>query len=842
MADLTIQQAKSYKGLQWQVLFSILFLGFCHSISAQLHYSIFEEMKKGSIVGNIAKDLGLNIKDLSFRKVRIVSRASEKYFTLNVENGNLYVKERLDRETLCGADIICLLTFDVVVESPLNVFHATIEIQDINDNAPRFFYKTTEFEIVEFTSPGARFALQNAQDPDVGSNSVLNYRLSDNQHFILSEKIGSDGSKTPELVLEKPLDREIKDIYDLTLTAADNGSPIQTGDLLIKIIITDVNDNIPIFTQDIYKVTIKENTQIDSTLICVHAADKDDGINGEITYSFSSIPENALNIFDINPKSGEIKTNENLDFEEARHYEISVQAKDGGGLVAHCKLLIEILDVNDNAPDISITSMSTSVPEDSLPGTVVALIEVHDQDSGDNSVVDCQVIEKVPFTLIISSGNYYKIVTTSAVDRETAPSYNITILATDKGLPSLSSKKILTVEISDINDNAPVFLKNLYIAYIPENNPPGSSIYSIYATDLDIGENAKLIYSICVINTEEHSTSSYLSINPVTGVLYSQCSFDYEEQKEFYIQIMARDSGSPPLSSNATLKISIVDLNDNVPEILYPMAASESDSTLIEMVPLGSEEGSLVSKVVAVDADSGHNAWLSYHFIQVSEPSLFTIDHRTGEIRTSHALKKNDILRQRVIIMVKDNGNPYLSATVTLNLFIAEHFYKVLPELSEKVHNEEPQSDLKIYLAIALALISFLFILTIVLVIIFRCKHSKSSTNFGPPTTNLYSQVDPRLLSQWSNGTLPPYSYNVCVALDSSESDYTFRKPVQNVPVDNLIDHEDSTVENETTTEATSNNVLFQCEIQCGEDHVTMTSPLAEHEAPVIVNQVHRGC
>ncbi|XP_053575582.1 protocadherin gamma-B1-like [Bombina bombina] len=815
MAQMKIHQRKAYKGIKWQVIFSYVILSYlCHSVSSQLHYSILEESRKGYIVGNIANDLGLDIKDLPFRNLRIVSRISDEYFTVNLDNGNLYVKERIDREILCRAAATCMLIFDALVENPLNVFHAKVEIEDINDNAPRFVNKINEVKIIESAAPGSRFILQNAQDSDVGSNSFINYKLSDNQYFLLEIETSSDGSKTPELVLETPLDREKQNIYKLVLTAYDGGNPVQTGTTIIKIIISDVNDNVPIFSQDMYKVSIKENIPISSIILQVNATDKDEGSNADISYSFRSISEYAALKFSIEAKTGEIQTKGNIDFEEATNYEISVQGKDGGGLVSQTKVLIQVIDENDNAPDISVKSISTPVPENSSIGTVVALIEIHDKDSGINGEVDCQINIQMPFKLISSSANYYKIITTGELDREKNPCYNVTILVTDKGIPSMYTKKIITLEISDINDNPPLFENNYFVVYIPENNIPGTSFYSIHASDMDSEENAKLVYSILNSNKEDISVSSYLSINPVTGVVYSQRSFDYEKLKEFSIQIMARDSGFPSLSSNATLKIYIVDQNDNAPEILYPTLVSEAGPALIEMVPLSSTEDSLITKVVAVDADSGHNSWLSYHFLQTSETSPFTIDHRTGEIRTTRNFHEKDSLMQKVVIMVKDNGNPYLSATVSLNLVVADNFQKFLPELIDQVKNIQPQSDLQTYLIIALALISILFILTVFIVIISKSRDSRSSASFGSFSTNLYPQVDPRFVSQFNNGTLPlPYPYNFCVALDSSESDFTLTQPVQKVPTVNLIDADDVETGNESVKDQFSTCNLGQLNV-----------------------------
>ncbi|XP_063784903.1 protocadherin gamma-B1-like isoform X25 [Pseudophryne corroboree] len=803
---------QTYKGIRWQVIFSFLLSWLCHSVSGQIHYSIVEEMRKDSVIANIAEDLGLDIKHLSSRKLRIVSRVSEKYFYVNIDNGNLYIKDRIDRETLCGAAATCFLTFDAVVENPFNIFKVKIEIQDINDNSPRFFHETFTVEMIESTSTGTRFVLQNAEDPDIGMNSVQTYRLSDNQHYTLSEKISRDGSKSPELVLEKPLDRETQNIHKLILTALDGGNPVRTGTTLIKITVMDVNDNFPIFAHEVFKVGLNESLPINTTVITVNATDRDEGVNGQITYSFSKTSGNIhhTGTFSINPISGEIRTNSKLDFELTTNYELSVQAKDGGGLVAHCKILIEVIDENDNAPEISITSLSSPITEDSAPGTMISLIEIHDKDSGNNGQVDCKLIEEKSFNLIFSSDSYYRIVTTGYMDREKVSSYNITVLATDRGYPPLSSRRTIRLEISDVNDNPPIFIKSTYVAYVPENNLPGASIYSVQASDPDTGDNAKVIYSISSTNTEDLPVSSYLSINIETGVLYAQRSFDYEQHKEFLIQVTARDNGSPSLSSNATLIIRIVDQNDNAPKILYPSADSGGPA-VFEMVPFASEQGSLITKVVAVDADSGHNAWLSYHFIQVSEPSHFTISQHTGEIRTSHVFHEKDILNHKVVVMVKDNGDPSLSATVTLSLVVADNFQQVVPKLSNQRINQDVQSNLQLYLVIAVALISLFFIITVMLVILSKCKKSKSLPDFGPLSTNLYPQVDPRILSQYTNGTLTlPYSYNVCVALDSGENDFSYMKPNENVPVDNLIDADDSGLGNESVKEALPVSSLLQ--------------------------------
>eukprot|EP00079_Xenopus_tropicalis_P034336 XP_017948107.1 PREDICTED: protocadherin gamma-B5-like [Xenopus tropicalis] len=780
------------------------------SFSGQLHYSIAEELRKDSVIANIANDLGLDTKELKHQRFCIVSRVSEKYFSIDLENGNLYIKDRIDREILCGAAPNCFLTFDAMVANPINVFPVTIEIQDINDNPPVFFHETVNLEMIELTLPETRFVLQTAEDPDIGSNSVQTYKLSDNQYFTLSEKTSSDGSTFPELVLEKALDREKENTLGLILTASDGGNPVKTGTLLIRVVITDANDNFPVFSKDVYKTTVNENMPVNSTVISVTASDKDEGTNAQITYSVSKTTNNALHVFSINPFNGEIKIQKHLDYEATQNYELAIQAKDGGGLVAHCKVLVEVMDENDNEPEINFASLFSPIPEHSIAGTVIALIEVHDQDSGENGEVDCHLTDSADFQLISSTGRFYRIVTTNNLDRERTPFYNITILATDRGYPQRTSKKMIGVEISDVNDNAPLFIKPTYDAFLPENNLPGALIYSLHAKDLDVGDNAKVTYSILNTNTD-FSVSSYFSINIETGVLYAQRTFDFEVHKEFLIQVLASDNGSPPLSSNATLIIHITDQNDNTPTILYPPIES-GGSTLFEMVPFASEQGSLITKVVAVDADSGHNSWLSFHFIQLSETSPFTISQHTGEIRTSRTFQEKDVLKYKLVVMVKDNGQPPLSATVTLSLVVADTFHAVVPKLKNNSSNEDSQSNMQFYLVIALAVISLLFIITLMMAVVSKYKQSKSTPVFSSFGTTFYS--DSKFLNNYTNapnGTLTfPQQYNVCVALDPSESEFTFLKANQSIPTDNLIDADDSGLRNENITETLPPNYFTQ--------------------------------
>ncbi|XP_063304032.1 protocadherin gamma-B2-like isoform X33 [Pelobates fuscus] len=792
----------SMETMTWQVVFLSLSL-LCEIASGQFHYSVLEEIKQGSVVGNVANDLGLDIKEFTKRKLQILSQKKNQYFNISLDNGDLYTTDRIDREVICGITEDCLVNLKILAENPVDVFNIEIEIGDINDNSPVFSKDIFNVAISESALPGTHLVIENARDADIGVNSLQGYNINPNQHFTLKEKNSTQGIKYPVLVLEKSLDREKLNIYEIKLTAFDGGKHMKTGTALIQIVVHDINDNFPVFSQDTYIVRLNENAPEGFLVLHLNATDDDEGLNAQITYSFSHIVNNAINTFSLDSKNGDIKVNGQLDFENTQNYEMTVEAKDGGGLVTHCTVLIQIVDINDNAPEIMIMSLLTPIPEDSLPGTLVALISVDDQDSGKNGDVTCQMMETAPFKLLPSSSNYYKLITIQSMDRETISEYNITILAEDEGSPPMSTPKIIRLSLSDVNDNLPIFSQAVYTAYVSENNIPGSSIYSVSALDIDDGENAQILYSLLNTNIEEMPVSSYISIKQDTGVIYAQCSFDYEQLREFQFQVMAKDRGSLSLSNNATVRICIIDKNDNIPKILYPSLDVEGTSSF-EFIQHSSEKDYLVTKVIAVDEDSGHNAWLSYHIIEVSDSALFVIGQHTGEVRLARDLQDADSHRQKIVVMVKDNGVPSYSATVTLNVVVAENLQQVLPEIIKHPRELDTASNVTFYLVISIALISILFILTVVFTVIAKCRKTTTPTSFGTLNRPWYPHLSLKPPSQFSDGSLPfPYSYDVCVTLDSHQNEIAYLKPIQNdVPTDNLIDTDDSAPGNDSTKDS----------------------------------------
>ncbi|XP_063060286.1 protocadherin gamma-A12-like [Engraulis encrasicolus] len=735
-------------------------------------YSIVEELKRGSVVGNLAKDIGLDAKTLLSRKGRLnADDGDERYFEIDRNAGTLIVRDIIDREEICGSRPSCSLKIQLVLEKPLEIHGISIQIQDINDNAPQFPTEAINLEIQESADKGTRFLLTEAHDADVLQNTVQGYSLENNDHFSLKINTNSDGMKYSELVLEKELDREHQQEHRLLLTAYDNGAP-KSGTAIIHINVLDANDNLPVFTQPTYRAELQENCPLDTVVVRVSATDADQGVNGEVTYELSRVPDKVARLFSLDKMSGEIKTIGPIDFESESIYEMRVQAKDGLGLASNVKVIIEILDVNDNAPTIVVQSQNEAVAENSPAGTEVGIINVQDKDSRGKQQVICSIQGNVPFKLNPSIKNYYSIVTTGQLDREILADYNVTITAVDDGTPQLSSSKTIHLSVSDVNDNPPVFEEQSYSAYVSENNKPGSSVCSVSARDPDWRQNGTVFYSLLPSEVNGVALSSYLSINGDTGVIHAVRAFDYEQFRSFKVQVVARDNGSPPLSSNVTVSVFITDENDNSPQILYP--TPEGNSFMTEMVPKAALSGSLLSKVIAVDADSGQNAWLSYQIVKSTDPGLFTIGLHSGEIRAQRDISESDSMKQNLVISVKDNGQPSLSTTCAVYLVISDNLAEV-PELKDMSY-EENNSKLTSYLIIALVSVSTFFLTFIILIIAVRlCHRRKPRLLFDGAVAIPSAYLPPNYADVDGTGTLrSTYNYDAYMTTGSRTSDFKF--------------------------------------------------------------------
>uniref|UniRef100_A0A3P8V3G6 Cadherin domain-containing protein n=1 Tax=Cynoglossus semilaevis TaxID=244447 RepID=A0A3P8V3G6_CYNSE len=700
------------------------------------HYSVPEEMEEGSVVANLATDLGLDVQTLSGRQMRIDVVANKKYLDINRSTGELYISERIDRELLCPlkTTTYCFLKLDATIENPIRMFNIEVEIIDINDNAPHFRRGTMHLDISESSPIGERFSLNNAADPDVGSNSVKNYHLSSSEYFAIEIQTGRDGTKFADLVLKKPLDREQQSVHNLVLTAVDGGTPTRTGTASIVVRVLDVNDNAPSFDKDRYVVQVMENSPIGSLVLKLSATDLDEGSNSDIVYSYSLYTsERTQNMFNLNPENGEVTVKEMINYEEDKLYELEVVASDKGqvSLTGQCKVTIQVSDMND--PEISVKSFQSPVKENIEVDTVIAVVSVSDKDSGDNGEVDLYIPHNMPFRLRESSDNYYELLVSEQMDREKIPEYDITFTVKDRGSPPLSDNVTMTLELLDVNDNVPKFPQSFYKIRVMENNAPMALLSSLTAFDPDLHENQYLVYFIIEKEIANTSMSMLFSINPENGDLYALKTFDYEIEKEFLFHIEARDSGSPPLSSNVTVHIIIVDQNDNAPVIVSPWRAH--GSVVEEKIPRSTDKGSLVAKVIALDTDSVHNSRITYQFLQVTDATLFSLDQYNGEIRTMRMFSYRDPRHLRLVVVAKDNGEPALSATVTIKLSTVETAVKAYTDMTEVPLESDLFSTLNLYLVIGLGSVSFLLLITILVTIVLKCQKPKSSQT-APPSRN----------------------------------------------------------------------------------------------------------
>ncbi|KAM6222496.1 protocadherin alpha-11-like [Rhynchocyon petersi] len=711
-----------------RLLLWLLLLAAWEAGSGQVHYSVPEEAKHGTFVGRIAQDLRLELAELVPRLFRVASKGRGDLLEVNLQNGILFVNSRIDREELCGRSAVCSVHLEVIVDRPLQVFHVEVEVKDINDNPPVFSHREQRLQIVESKQPDSRFPLEGASDMDIGENAVLTYRLSQNEYFSLESSTSSKRTKRLSLVLKKSLDREKTPEFNLLLTATDGGRPELTGTVQLLIVILDINDNDPEFEQSEYKVRLLENAAKDTFVINLNATDRDEGVNGEVTYTLVSVRPSGRPVFTLDEKNGEVRVDGTLDYEENKLYEIEVQATDKGSppMTGHCLVWVEILDANDNAPELTITSLSLPVGEDAQPSTVIALISVSDRDSGVNGEVTCILTPNTPFKLLSTFKNYYSLVLDGTLDRESVSAYELVVTARDGGSPSLSATASVSVEVADVNDNAPAFAQPEYTVFVKENNPPGCHIFTVSAQDADAQENARVSYSLVERRVGERALSSYVSVHAESGKVYALQPLDHEELELLQFQVSARDAGFPPLGSNVTLQVFVLDENDNAPALL-PAGAGVAGGALSELVPRSVGAGHVVAKVRAVDADSGYNAWLSFELQPAAGGAAgpFRVGLYTGEVSTTRALDEADAPRQRLLVLVRDHGEPALTATATVLVSLVESGQALKTSSRVSSGGPGPEAalvDVNVYLIIAICAVSSLLVLTLLLYTALRCS------------------------------------------------------------------------------------------------------------------------
>lgn len=639
-----------------------------------MKYQTYEEDALSTVIGNLAKDMFLNPSDDAKTNFKMMKQFNASFIRLREKDGQLTIGERIDREKICKNAVQCLIAFDVVSLSneQFQLIHIEVEVKDINDHAPEFPRKESTLEISENAAIGTRISLDVAMDEDVGLNYIQSYQISANSHFTIDVLSRADGVKYAELVLMKELDRETQASYVLELVATDGGNPPRSSTTKINVKVKDFNDNSPVFGRNSFSVDILEDSPVGFLLLDLNAVDPDDGLNGVVVYGFGNqVPLEIRQRFRVDRKSGQLTLESPIDFESKKTYEFDIQASDLGPnpRPSICKVVVQVQDVNDNAPEITITPMTSGtaeiayITEAAAKESFVALISTADRDSGKNGQIHCTLYGHNDFKLQQAYEDSFIIVTTSPLDREKIAEYNLTVVAEDLGSPPLRTLKEYTIRLNDENDNAPVFSKPVYEVSLMENNAPGAYITTIVATDLDLGQNGKISYEL-LDNIVGSPASTFVSLDPATGSLYALKSFNYEVLKHLQLRVRASDGGSPQLQGSAIINLQIVDQNDNAPYITQPALNNGSAEVLL---PKDAPSGYVVTQIHARDADEGVNAELSF---RISEgASVFSINRVTGEVYLNHELNK-DYENLRIAVSVSDNGRPSLTTVVTIEFSI----------------------------------------------------------------------------------------------------------------------------------------------------------------------------
>ncbi|NIG60206.1 protocadherin-18-like [Pontoporia blainvillei] len=724
--------------MHFRFVFALLVVSFNSDVLGKnLKYRIYEEQRVGSVIARLSEDVAdvlVKLPNPSTVRFRAMQRGNSPLLVVNEDSGEISIGAKIDREQLCQKNLNCSIEFDVITlpTEHLQLFHIEVEVLDINDNSPQFSRPLIPIEISESAAVGTRIPLDSAFDPDVGENSLHTYSLSANDFFNIEVQTRTDGAKYAELIVVRELDRELKSSYELQLTASDMGVPQRSGSSTLKISISDSNDNSPAFEQQSYIIQLLENSPIGTLLLDLNATDPDEGANGKIVYSFSShVSPKIIETFKIDSERGHLTLFKQVDYEITKSYEIDVQAQDLGpnSIPAHCKIIIKVVDVNDNKPEININLMSPGKEEISYIfegdpiDTFVALVRVQDKDSGLNGEIVCRLHGHGHFKLQKTYENNYLILTNATLDREKRSEYSLTVIAEDKGTPSLSTVKHFTVQINDVNDNPPHFQRSRYEFAISENNSPGAYITTVTATDPDLGENGQVTYTILESFILGSSITTYVTIDPSNGAIYALRIFDHEEVSQITFVVEARDGGSPKqLVSNTTVVLTIIDENDNIPVVIGPALRN---NTAEISIPKGAESGFHVTRIRAMDRDSGANAELSCSIVAGNEENIFVIDPRSCDIHTNVSVESVPYREWELSVLIQDKGNPQLHTKVLLKCMIFEYAESVTSTAMTSVS----QASLDVSMIIIISLGAICAVLLVIMVLFAtRCNREKKDT------------------------------------------------------------------------------------------------------------------
>uniref|UniRef100_UPI003AAE3B28 protocadherin-7 n=1 Tax=Centroberyx gerrardi TaxID=166262 RepID=UPI003AAE3B28 len=696
-----------------------------------LRYRVAEEGPPDVKIGNVAADLGLTA-GTGTGDVTFALESGSEFFKIDNVTGELTTgPRRIDREKLPQCQMIfdeneCFLDFEVSVIGPLqswvDLFEGRVVITDINDNTPSFPSPVLQLSVEENRPIGTLYLLPTATDRDFGRNGIDRYELiqdggagssstrrtaggnpitrvdgglgdrrsrtGDNgggarsSVFELQVADTPDGEKQPQLIVKGPLDREQRDSYELVLRVRDGGSPPRSSQALLRVSITDVNDNSPHFERPVYEAEMAENAPPGTPVLQVRASDRDVGVNGQVEYVFGAATESVRRLLRLDEASGWLSVLHRIDREEVAQLRFTVTARDRGQppRTDRTTVVLAVRDENDNVPVVEIRKIgripvrdgAALVPENVLVDTPVALVQVSDRDQGENGAVTCTVVGDVPFTLkpagetalpplpadeaFDRNRKKYFLHTSALLDYEATKEYSVTIVAVDSGSPSLSSNSSLMVRVVDINDHAPTFAQSVVEVHFAENNSPGERVVTVVATDADSGKNAEIAYTL------DPSVNGPFYIDADNGDIRATGVLDREQRERYELRVIAKDKGTPSLQGSATVVVQVTDRNDNAPKFVQEIFTFYVKENLLANSPVG--------MVTVTDADEGENAELSL-FVEMGE-EVFSIENNTGTIFSSASFDREKLSAYTFRVRAVDGGEPRKTATATVSLFVTD--------------------------------------------------------------------------------------------------------------------------------------------------------------------------
>lgn len=720
------------------------------SSSLDLTYTVMEGKSRGSYVGDVASDSDLmnriSSKDrnmITFSQLQQSTSSDSKLFRVSKITGSLYTAKMLDAETMCKRYKDCYKTVNIAVQkgtSFITLLEVKVKIQDVNDHRPEFPHKQVNIEFEEDDSKGARRPIPHAIDRDVGVvNSRITYELKKDSSnpFMLAESKNEVGTSDLSIVLRETLDREIRSHYRLQVVARDGGSPPKQSILDVHISVIDVNDNPPIFSQNIYNVSIRNEPSKTTPVVILSATDLDSGENGKTSYHFSfQTSENLKAHFKLNEVTGEIFLYKEFKLGQEFTNELYVKATDGGSppLSSFAKVLVNVINQRNNAPNIEMNFVSESnentvaISEDIEVGSFIAYVKVNDHDAGRNGEVNCD-LHHSKFQLQSLDIKKYKIILKDPLDRETEDHHDITISCRDKGSPPLYSENKFAIKLIDVNDVRPRFPKKMLKFWVFENQKSNIPAGFINATDPDLGPGGKLTYSL------QSKDKQFVPFQiREDGLISTIISLDHEFQKMYKFQVLAKDNGIPPLNNTIDVIVEVRDENDNIPYFTYPSVNPFSLDVLY--FPHHTKN---ITVLKASDSDSRENAFLKYEISRGNDKQLFTINHYTGLLSFSRALGPQDTGSYELEFIVKDSGSPVLSASTTIFLTLT-----ISNKTSGMLNAVQIRTDDKVHLNLAVVIVLGAVTLAVIItasvsVCFLRC-HSRSSTSSGEcqASTNRY--------------------------------------------------------------------------------------------------------